>query len=79
MKQPRIVQDVDIFNDATGEYTTVSRSVALEGQPTGAAQFGPISICPVTGEVLYESEMVQYRGRYYSTEGLEEVLDSDRI
>ena len=76
MKQPREDQVLSILN-SDGTISSVTRSVALEGGPSGAAQYGPIERCPITGDVLYQADMIKYRGTYYSPDGLEEVIERD--
>ena len=75
MRQPRQNQQIQIL-DNDGNIVTVTRSVALEGGPRGLAQFGPIERCPITGEVMYRSQMVQIGGTYYSPEGAEERVEA---
>ena len=77
MKQPRVNQTLSVMN-SDGTISSVVRSVALEGGPSGAAQYGPIERDPITGDVLYRADMVKYRGTYYSPDGLEEVIERDR-
>jgi len=75
MKQPREIMSVVIDNN--GVLETVTRSVALQGMPTGPPKPGPIGVCPITNEVLYEADMVRYKGRLYSSEGAQEEIEDD--
>ena len=78
MKQPRVQQDIEVL-DNEGNIVTVSRSIALQGAPRGVAQNGPVNICPITNEVMYQANMVLYNGRYYSEVGVQEVIERDSL
>ncbi len=70
MKQPR--ENVTTFVlDNEGNLVETTLSVAIEGSPVGSVQYGPIRQCPITDAVMYQSEMVELDGMYYSPKGAE--------
>lgn len=76
MKQPRTTVTVPIL-DNNGDIVDSTISIALEGYPSGKARYGPINVCPITGEVMYEEDMIEYKGTLYSPEGAQEEIEHD--